>query len=103
MRRARSLVIESFGIVLAGCPFAMENDYVIQTMVVQPPDANVDAGAPPTDAPPCVPATCEKLEARCGTVSDGCGAMLDCGTCKDGEVCGLKTPNHCDRDRPEPL
>jgi hypothetical protein len=32
------------------------------------------------DTPPCVPLTCEDLEAVC-PVSDGCGGILDCGTC----------------------
>ena len=34
----------------------------------------------------CVPRTCADLGATCGSVSDGCGGMLDCG-CAIGEVC----------------
>ena len=34
---------------------------------------------PGTDA--CEPLTCALLNADCGTPSDGCGALLDCGTC----------------------
>jgi hypothetical protein len=78
----------------------MEDDYAIPGVIAaEPPHANVGSGDPPTDAPPCVPNTCQKLGARCGAVSDGCGATLDCGTCRGNEVCGLKTPNHCDRDK----
>jgi hypothetical protein len=29
---------------------------------------------------------------NCGTVADGCGGMLDCGTCNPGRVC---TANVC--------
>jgi hypothetical protein len=29
-------------------------------------------------------------------VSNGCGGMLDCGSCKANQVCGAKKPNHCD-------
>lgn len=40
------------------------------------------------DAPACVPRTCAEVGAGCGTVSDGCYASLDCGTCGEGEWCG---------------
>ena len=49
-----------------------------------------------TDNPPCVPATCQKLGANCGTLPDGCGQTITCGTCKAGEVCGANNkPNVC--------
>jgi RHS repeat-associated protein len=34
-----------------------------------------------------VPATCEDLGAECGTISDGCGAQVSCGSCPPGDVC----------------
>ncbi len=34
------------------------------------------------------PKTCEALGAKCGQVSDGCGAALQCGSCVAPEVCG---------------
>ena len=40
--------------------------------------------------PGCVPGTCESLGARCGEVEDGCGGMLDCGSC--GEI----PPGECE-------
>ncbi len=43
---------------------------------VTPPEDSGD------DAPACEPATCQELEA-CGTLDDGCGSSLDCGTCPD--------------------
>jgi hypothetical protein len=27
---------------------------------------------------------------------DGCGTMIDCGTCKSPKVCGSKHANRCD-------
>ena len=35
----------------------------------------------------CVPDTCSGLNYSCGTWSDGCGGILNCGTCTDPEVC----------------
>ncbi len=35
----------------------------------------------------CVPTTCSAEEATCGTVPDGCGAFLQCGSCADGASC----------------
>ncbi len=42
--------------------------------------------------PVCTPTTCAALGKDCGTVSDGCGGTLDCGTCGPGQVC---TSNVC--------
>jgi hypothetical protein len=35
----------------------------------------------------CVPATCASTHAGCGPISDGCGAMLDCGSCTYNDRC----------------
>ncbi len=43
--------------------------------------------APPS-TPQCVPATCKTLGYTCGPAGDGCGGLLDCGTCTGCEVCG---------------
>jgi hypothetical protein len=42
-------------------------------------------GSPPP--PPCQPATCSSLHDNCGSVSDGCGGTLSCGTCGSGQTC----------------
>ncbi|MDP1827431.1 MAG: PE-PGRS family protein [Archangium sp.] len=48
----------------------------------------VDAG--------CTRTTCEAANARCGSLSDGCGGTLSCGSCAPGEACGAGAlPNHC--------
>jgi hypothetical protein len=42
----------------------------------------VDAG------PMCVPQTCKSLGFDCGPAADGCGGLLQCGTCQAPLVCG---------------
>ena len=36
----------------------------------------------------CVPKTCVDLGKDCGPVSDGCGALVQCGTCSAPKTCG---------------
>jgi hypothetical protein len=49
-----------------------------------------------TPQPPmCQPTTCAAQGKNCGRISDGCGNVLDCGTCPNGGVCGAQTPNVC--------
>ncbi|PZR18667.1 MAG: hypothetical protein DI536_01950 [Archangium gephyra] len=40
------------------------------------------------DAGACIPTTCAIQGASCGTIGDGCGGTLNCGTCTMGKVCG---------------
>jgi hypothetical protein len=43
------------------------------------------------DMPPppmCTPRTCAQIGANCGPVGDGCGGMLNCGTCMLPQTCG---------------
>jgi|GEM_PF-4490779 len=35
----------------------------------------------------CIPQTCLDLNTKCGQVNDGCGQIIDCGTCPSGKVC----------------
>jgi hypothetical protein len=59
--------------------------------VTLPDGAVVDAGPPA-----CVPKTCQQLNATCGSLGDGCGGTLDCGTCNAPQTCGGGgTPNAC--------
>jgi hypothetical protein len=51
-----------------------------------------DAGL---DGDACVPTTCAELTYDCGTWPDGCGAMLDCGSCNPPEICGGSVAGHC--------
>jgi hypothetical protein len=56
-----------------------------------------DLASCPTVNPGCVPATCATLGFNCGPAGDGCGGLLDCGTCTTGcETCGGGgTPSVC--------
>ena len=36
----------------------------------------------------CVPKTCAEVGAECGPVGDGCGGVINCGTCPTGQQCG---------------
>ena len=37
---------------------------------------------------PCQPATCAAQGLSCGTIPDGCGGTVDCGTCSAVQTCG---------------
>lgn len=57
--------------------------------------ACVSVGDPP-QPPGCTKNTCAGLGATCGSLSDGCGGLLECGTCVAPESCGGGgVPNHC--------
>jgi hypothetical protein len=54
--------------------------------------ACVSTSAPPT----CAPKTCADVGANCGYVSDGCGGLLNCGSCQAPDTCGGGgTANQC--------
>lgn len=56
--------------------------------------AGVCSVAPPP--PTCTPTTCAAMGATCGTIGDGCGGTLVCGTCGAGLSCGGSgVPNQC--------
>ena len=38
-------------------------------------------------APSCAPASCAGLDQACGHPEDGCGGLLQCGSCPDGKRC----------------
>lgn len=52
-------------------------------------------GAPST-CMPCTPTTCAAERVNCGSISDGCGGALNCGTCVVPQYCGGGgIPNVC--------
>jgi len=40
------------------------------------------------DMPVCTPTTCAQENIQCGPSGDGCGNVLQCGTCPSGQTCG---------------
>jgi hypothetical protein len=50
----------------------------------------------PDKPPACVPKTCGELGIGCGPAGDGCGGVLQCGSCPAGQTCGGGgTPSQC--------
>jgi hypothetical protein len=48
------------------------------------------------DVPTCTRSTCTAQGIGCGPAGDGCGGVLDCGTCKAPQTCGGGgTPSQC--------
>jgi len=43
---------------------------------------------PPPPKPVCTPLTCAGQSIQCGPAGDGCGNVLDCGTCTPPQTCG---------------
>jgi hypothetical protein len=51
-------------------------------------------GAP--DGGACVPQTCPGLHIGCGPAGDGCGNLIQCGGCPEGQTCGgAGVPGQC--------
>jgi hypothetical protein len=57
----------------------------------------IDGGTTSDGGPSCVtPATCQSLGYNCGPQGDGCGNLLQCGTCTAPAICGGGgTPGVC--------
>lgn len=47
-----------------------------------------NTGIGPDGAPICNPKTCQQLGFTCGPAGDGCGGLLQCGTCTMPDICG---------------
>lgn len=48
------------------------------------------------EKPACVPQNCSTRGAMCGAIDDGCGNVLECGACPQGQSCGGGgSPNSC--------
>jgi hypothetical protein len=56
------------------------------------------------DSGSCVPRTCPQLGISCGPAGDGCGGLLNCGTCTPPLACGAGgTPGVCGMNSCMPL
>ncbi|MCC6806840.1 MAG: hypothetical protein IT381_05420 [Deltaproteobacteria bacterium] len=60
-----------------------------------------EPGGGGTGTETCTPKTCAELNASCGSQSDGCGAMLECGGCTAPKVCVTSSgASHCKTPAP---
>src|SRR5882724_4345778 len=90
---ARSLIF-IIALVTLGCGH--------QTNGGAPPDGvpggGTDSSSPPDDAS-CGLVTCASENATCGPIGDGCGGVIDCGSCTAPATCGGGgTPFTCGGD-----
>jgi hypothetical protein len=105
MMWSRSLSVVSVGLVILG---ASACGGVNSAGIGGSPDGGGDSTTPHTDSGmgplhkqdgssgPCTPRTCADLGANCGPQGDGCGSLLQCGTCTGSETCGGGgKPNQC--------
>lgn len=61
-------------------------------------DVSSDSGPGPSDAAQegaCSAQSCADLGLDCGSALDGCGGVIDCGSCPSGQTCGAAGPNLC--------
>lgn len=83
------------------CPSSCSDGYCLDPMNPQEKLLEYmifDLGScvPPPKA--CEPATKCPAGQDCGYAPDGCNGLIPCGTCPDGELCGVgdpAVPNHC--------
>jgi phosphatidylinositol-3-phosphatase len=90
--------LAAFSLAFSLCLAACSGDGVVQSAAdgSMPDDdaanGGVDGSTPDgssaADGSSCTSTTCADQGANCGTVSDGCGNTLTCGTCAAPETCG---------------
>jgi hypothetical protein len=86
------------GIISDGCGGTLNCTQIVSGGMGCPTGTTCGGGGVPGQCG-CRKATCQELNARCGTVSDGCGGTLDCtaatgGGCGAGQECDTAT-NQC--------
>jgi hypothetical protein len=70
---------------------------------MQPMQLGGDGGATDGSSPSgCVPKTCAQLGFDCGMNTDGCGHVIDCGTCASPATCGGGGFSMCGPASPSP-
>ncbi len=74
--------------VRVGADTGVLGQHDVTTTPLGTPDATVDATCSPT-------VSCTSAGAQCGPLADGCGGMLQCGSCASGTCGGGGTANQC--------
>jgi len=68
-------------------------DKIVINTSTTPPTGNGPAESAHMGGGSCTPGTCSSLQSECGSLADGCGGTLNCGSCGTGEAC---VDNLCD-------
>jgi hypothetical protein len=114
-RPGGTTLVTIFGscLFLIGCPLAMHDDFFVAPsdaggVAPNPNDRDAAEGSPEWDsqgavdggdattggsiAPEggggCIPTSCQALGFDCGSVADGCGHAINCGSCAAPATCG---------------
>ena len=86
-----------------GCPPTVAASFCADGPTVLVPDGTSNGSVTlnltckPQCSAVCTPTTCLAQGKDCGSISDGCNMVLNCGTCHPPKVCGALTPNVCDK------
>ena len=63
----------------------------------------IGAGTVAVDSGLCVSTTCQSAGANCGAIGDGCGGVIQCGTCASPQYCGGGGYSQCGGTQPTPV
>jgi len=96
MRRTQLLLVTglAFG---SACIASCSGDQTADGTLLHPWGPDGGAGRD-SAAEACAPTSCAQLGAECGTIPNGCGGSLECGSCTNGSVCGGAGANKCGKD-----
>ena len=95
----RSLMVALCGILVLGGCGSPRAAATVPAKLIAPVNASPEAAAdakPYLPQPGCTPKSCRSAHANCGTLEDGCGAVISCGPCEEQLICGgAGLPNVC--------
>lgn len=94
-KRPASLGGAALGLLLGGLITSLPSCASDDSSATNSTDASYQDGSSTAEGGSCSPKTCVQLEAMCGTVPDGCGGTIDCGSCPAGQTCGGGGINQC--------
>lgn len=66
----------------------MRRSLLVVLLTLAPTACSDDSSGPAVDAAPCVPKSCQSESKDCGSMPDGCGGTVSCGSCGAGQTCG---------------
>jgi hypothetical protein len=103
VRPGTTLAIRVTGWSAGGCPAASAPAFCADAPSQLTPDGTSDATltfalvCKPQCSSVCTPTSCMAQGKDCGTISDGCNMVLNCGSCHPPLRCSAVTANVCGR------